>query len=212
MKEYEEILSDEFDEDNYSDEENKNEHFNINNINSNNFINIYKKFEVYFYIELNNTEHFIFPIESDLLNVNNQYISDLIKNIVKKINENSFIIKYNSTEFNLSLKENENDNEDNTFYINNYEVRLCKKKTLIPKFDLPNFSPNSLLSNIMNEKISFISKSPLNIMVRNKSIDNDYKICIKNRESYKSKNIETIKLNNNKEKYNKCFINKCILI
>ena len=118
MKEYEEILSDEFDEDNYSDEEYKNKHFNINNINSNNFINIYKKFEVYFYIELNNTEHFIFPIESDLLNVNNQYISILIKNIVKKINENSFIIKYNSTEFNLSLKENENDNEDNTFYIN----------------------------------------------------------------------------------------------
>lgn len=208
MKECEVLINDEFDEENSCDK-NKNKEIKINDENLNN-VNVFKTFKVYFYIKLEDSNTFIFPIKSDLLNINKQCVNDLIKNIVKKINDSCFIIKYNSNEYNLSLRENENFNEDPNFYINNYELRQCKKKTLTPKFDLPQFCPNDSLSNIIKEKISFISKNPLNIMLFNRSIDYNEDNYIK-KENKNKNNLKKIKLNTNKKKYNCCF-NKCIII
>ena len=81
---------------------------------------------------------------------------------------------------------------------------------MTPKFDLPQFCPNDSLSNIIKEKISFISKNPLNIMLFNRSIDYNEDNYIK-KENKNKNNLKKIKLNTNKKKYNCCF-NKCIII
>ena len=39
----------------------------------------------------------------------------------------------------------------------------------MPKNDSPSYSSSSLLKNLQNENISFICKSPLNIMIRAKN-------------------------------------------
>ena len=128
------------------------------------------KLEVYFYFTIEDKE-FIFPIQSDLFNINTQYIYELIENIVKTINDKNIIINYNNNDYIISLKDLENSEDQNNnidFYIKNYELKPCKKKDFHPKFDFPSFSPKSLLKNIENKKLSFIIKSPLNIMIREK--------------------------------------------
>lgn len=135
-----------------------------NNIKINN--NYLKKYKIYFYLKLNE-DKFIFPIITDFFNVNTQYIYDLIKNIVKKINDKNIIINYNNNNYIVSLRDIEDD-ENLDFYINNYEIKPSKKKKFIPKSDCPSFSSFSLLKNIENENISFISKNTLNIMLREK--------------------------------------------
>ena len=129
--------------------------------------NYLKKYKIYFYFKLNENK-FIFPIITDFFNVNTQYIYDLIKNIVKKINDKNIIINYNNNNnYIVSLRDIEDD-ENLDFYINNYEIKPSKKKKFIPKSDCPSFSSFSLLKNIENENISFISKNSLNIMLREK--------------------------------------------
>ena len=129
----------------------------------------YIKFEVYFYFTMGDKEY-IFPIQSDLLNINAQYIYELIKNIVEKINEKNIIINYNNFDYIISLKDIEDTEDQNNydFYIKNYELKPCKKKNFLPKTDFPSFSPKSLLKNIENKNVSFIVKNPLNIMIREK--------------------------------------------
>ena len=158
------------------------------NQNSNIIINNYKIFKIYFYFQLDGNKEFIFPIESDSLNINTQYGYELIDNIINslnintqygyelidniinKINNMSIIINYNLKEFIISLKNSE-DNNSKQFYMNNYELRFCNKKTLKPKFDLPPFSSNCLLENIQEERISFICKNNLNIILIEKNED-----------------------------------------
>ena len=126
-------------------------------------------FDVFFYFTIKNKE-FVFQIKSDLFNINKQYIYELIKNIVKKINEKSIIINYNNTKYIISLKDcgDSEDDNDKNFYIKNYEIKQCNPKSLTPLKDIPEFSSNSLLNNIDTQNLSFISKTPLNIMVREK--------------------------------------------
>ena len=127
-----------------------------------------KKYQVYFYLKLNK-DSFIFQIQSDFLNVNVQHVYDLIKNIVHKINEKKIIINFNNNNYIVSLKDVEDEDDDNiNFYIKNYELRPCQKKNFMPKNDCPIFSSSSLLKNIENENISFICKNSLNIMLREK--------------------------------------------
>ena len=92
-----------------------------------NFIN-FKSFKVYFYFEINKDCNFIFPIESDKFNIEKQYIYELLKNIVKLINNKNIIINHNNIKYNISLKDCEDNNDD--FYIENYELKPCKKKLL----------------------------------------------------------------------------------
>jgi len=126
------------------------------------FIN-FKSFKVYFYFEINKDCNFIFPIDSDKFNVEKHYIYELLKNIVKLINNKNIFINYNNNKYIISLKDCEDNNDD--FYIKNYEIKPCKKSTFAPKFDLPSYDSHSLLANIVKERISFVSKNPLNIML-----------------------------------------------
>lgn len=209
-KEYEDLINNELIEDFSNDEDDdKDDQLNIYENNSTTLVNadIFKKFEVYFYIKLDNEENIIIPIESDLLNINKQCVSDLIKNIVKTINNNSLTIKHNLTEYLISLKDCENSEDDEHFYIKNYELRPCKKKNLMPKYDLPFFSPVSLLSTIVDEKISFISKNPLNIMLINNLKDYNDNTNINNTNIKRN-----IKKNEKKEKCDDCCIIKCLIM
>jgi len=131
----------------------------------------YAKFSTYFYFKLNENSEFIFPIQSDILNKNKQYGHELIKNIIKKINEKNIVINYNNIDYILSLKDTED--EDIEFYAKNYELKPCKKKNFKPKNDCPSYSSNSLLENVDNKLISFISKNSYNIMLREKMEENN---------------------------------------
>ena len=137
-------------------------------------LNVSKKLNIYFYLNINKDNTFIIPIQTDYFNINKQYAYELIKSIVKKINNEKINIKLNSIEYIVSLKDTENyENDDFDFYINNYEIKPCKKKNHMPKNDSPSYSSSSLLKNISNENISFICKSPLNIMIREKNEINE---------------------------------------
>ena len=137
-------------------------------------LNISKKFIIYFYLNINEGNTFIIPIQIDFLNINKQYVYELIKNIVKKINNEKINIKLNSIEYIVSLKDIENnENDDFDFYKKNYEIKPCKKKNHMPKNDSPSYNSSSLLKNIPNENICFICKSPLNIMIREKNEINE---------------------------------------
>ena len=156
----------------YYDEFNEDDDINIgiSNINDYKIKNNIKKFKVYFYFNLNEKNEYIFPFESDLLNIDNQYGYDLIQNIIKKINNESLVINYDSKDYILSLKENQNDDTKN-FYINNFEIRKCQKKTFKPKDDVPPFSPELLLNNILDDTISFICKNNIYIILIEKFDD-----------------------------------------
>ena len=142
-----------------------------------NDFNKLKKYKIYFYLKLNK-DSFIFQVQSDFLNVSKQYVYELIKNIVKKINNEIIIINFNSNNYIVSLRDI--DDDDNTdFYIKNYELKPCKKKNFVPKEDCPSFSPFSLLKYIENENISFICKNSINIMLREKHDTYDEEIQTK---------------------------------
>ena len=163
IKEYEEFVKNEIEEDEDIYDE-LDEEFDCNEIdfhvrkpyckNSDcNFIN-FKSFKVYFYFEINKNCNFICPIESDKFNVEKQHIYELLKNIVKLINNKNIIISHNNIKYTISLKDCDDNNDD--FYIKNYEIKPCKKKNFEPKFDLPSYDSYSLLENIVKERISFV--------------------------------------------------------
>ncbi len=131
----------------------------------------YAQYNTYFYFKLNKDKEFIFPIQSDVFNKSKQYIFELIKNIIKKINEKNIVINYNNIDYIVSLKDAED--EDIEFYEKNYELKPCKKKNFKPKDDCPSYSSNSLLENVDNKMISFISKNSFNIMLREKLEENN---------------------------------------
>ena len=131
----------------------------------------YAKYNVYFYFKLDGNKEYIFQIQSDIFNKSKQYVHELIKNIIKKINEKNITINFNNVDYIVSLKDTED--EDVDFYIKNYQLKPCKKKNFKPKNDCPSFSSNSLLENFDNKLISFISKNSLNVMIREKIEENN---------------------------------------
>ena len=128
---------------------------------------ILKRYNIYFFLNLSKDNTFIFPIESDIFNVNNQHVYELIKSAVKNINNKKIRITYNNINYIVSLKDIEEE-ENMDFYTKNYELRPCKKKNFMPKNDCPSYSSSSLLKNLENKNISFISKRNLNIMLLEK--------------------------------------------
>jgi len=129
IKEYDKVMKEEFEEENLYENFELEENNNIINYNPDfiNKKNNYKKFIVNFYFKLNEIKEFIFPIESDLFDIDNQYAYELIENIINKINNKSITINNNSNEYIISLKNCENNNKKD-FLIENYELRLCIKK------------------------------------------------------------------------------------
>ena len=176
IKEYDKLMKEEFEEENLYEEFELEENNNIINYNPDIIIkkNNYKKFIINFYFKLNENKEFTFPIESDIFDIDNHYVYELIENIIKKINNQSITINNNSNEYIISLKYYENNNKKE-FLIQNYELRFCNKKTLKPKFYLPPISSNILLNNIKNENISFICKNSLYIILIEKFEDKNYK-------------------------------------
>lgn len=191
VKEYAEFVENEIDEeDNEFDCDEidfniKNQYYDTSDYIENNSNN-YSNFKVYFYFEINKDYNFVFPIESDIFNIEKQYIYDLLRNIVKIVNNKNITVNYKGFNYIISLKDCEDKNKD--FYIKNYELKHCKKVKYTPKDYLPSYSSNSILKNIIKERISFVSKDPLNIML------------IQKYDDFKEKNL------NEKIKYNNKFI------
>lgn len=213
IKEKEEFNSDEFSEesdfDGINDDNDKiNENFHYsNNFIENNF-NCLNKFKVYFFLKIDNSNEFVYPIETDFLNIKNQYGYDLIKNVIQKINEKKIIINLNSINYIVSLKDCEDEN-NKMFIDQNYELRPFSIKTYKPKFDCPKFCSNSLLKEFINENISFISKNEINIML----IENYGDIDInEDNEEYKGTNEKEELQNENIFNEAKNCLDCCLLI
>ena len=162
MKFRKEIME-EIDENDYlsdSEEENENSLYERNErINYYNK-NIIKKFNVYFYFDLSKDKKYEFNLTTGEFKADEFHVYNLIKYIVKKINDSNIIIKDNNNHYSVSLKDIDEDNMD--FYINNYEIKpfeFWKKK------ESENYSSKDLLRTINEEKISFFSKNPLNVFL-----------------------------------------------
>ena len=182
IKEYDRIIKESIKEDYFDEQEEKFEYdfFYDSNI-LNETTNLYENnsenlnsFNVYFYYKINEKNENNFLIESDDLNIENQCVSDLIYNIVKKINSKKIIINFENNEFILSLKEYENIE----LYNNNYELRLYDKISHIPNYDNPCFSPELLLDELIAEDICFVVKKSNNIKLLEK-FDNEQKVSLK---------------------------------
>ena len=157
-----EEANEEFDEDNYfSDLEEENTYMESAQCLNFKEINIIKKFNVYFYFDFNKNKKFVLPINTENFNVADFHIYDLIKYIVKKINNSNIVVKDNNINYSVSLKDiDEEDNID--FYINNYEI---KPFDFWSKKDCPIYSSKDSLKTIEEENISFFSKNPLNVLL-----------------------------------------------
>ena len=124
-----------------------------------------KKFNIYFYFEYNKRKKYIIPISTESFNANNIHIIDLIKYVIYKINNSNIMIKYNDIDYSISLKDLEDDDEENEkleFYNDNYEIKPFEFWT---KDNCPSYSSSSLLSEIKEENLTFVSKNTLNIML-----------------------------------------------
>ena len=175
LKEYDRIVKESINEGIFDEQEEKFEYdiFNDSNI-LNETTSFYEDksenlntFNVYFYIKLNEKNEHIFLIESDELNLDTQCVSDLISNIVKKINSKNIIINYENNELILSLKEYENIDLYNT----NYEIRQFNKISNTPKYDYSCFSPALNLGEVIEQEICFVVKKTSNIKLSEKSDD-----------------------------------------
>ena len=84
-----------------------------------------KKFSIYFYFVFNQNKKYIIHICTETFNANNFHVHELIEYIVHEINNANIIIKYNNIDYSISLKdiEENNENEKIEFYSNNYEIK-----------------------------------------------------------------------------------------
>ena len=175
IQEYDRIIKESIKEGYFDEEEEmfENDIFNDSNI-LNETTYLYEtesqninKFIVHFYFRINEKNENTFQIESDELNIDIECVSDLISNIVKKINSQKIEINYKNNKFILSLKEYKNID----FYNNNYELRPFDKISHIPKYDCPCFSPTLLLDELNSQEICLVVKKLSNIKLFEKSDD-----------------------------------------
>ena len=126
-----------------------------------------KKFNIYFYFVFNKNKKYIIHICTESFNVNNFHVHELIEYIVHEINNANIIIKYNNIDYSISLKdiEENNENEKLEFYSNNYEI---KPYNFLTKNNTRNFCSSSLIKSIDEENIVLLSKEVLNIMILKK--------------------------------------------
>ena len=126
-----------------------------------------KKFSIYFYFVFNQNKKYIIHICTETFNANNFHVHELIEYIVHEINNANIIIKYNNIDYSISLKdiEENNENEKLEFYSNNYEI---KPYNFLTKNNTRNFCSSSLIKSIDEENIVLLSKEVLNIMILKK--------------------------------------------
>jgi hypothetical protein len=178
--------------------EEENHHYIIND--ANNYFDYIKKFKIYFYVKINENNEFVFPIKSDFINIKKKCVCDLIKHIVKKINNKKIVIRINSKEYTLSLKDSDDDS-NNIFYDSNYELKEYAPKNLNSINHSDGYSSNILLKELVNKKICFTPKNPINIML------------VEHYDSCKNGILYNIDKNsfNNKYKGKKKFGNNCFI-
>ena len=145
------ISTDEYDIE--CDENSRETKQSVNSVNS--YENIFSKFDIKFPFKFNQKE-FIISIESDVFNLNENKVEDLIKNAIKKINEKNFTFKENKNTYIISLKDCEEDT-DKEFYKDNYEIS---------KNHCINYLYELLLNEIKDTKLNLNCKNSLNIMIR----------------------------------------------
>ena len=126
-----------------------------------------KKFNIYFYFVFYKNKKYIIHICTESFNVNNFHVHELIEYIVHEINNANIIIKYNNIDYSISLKdiEENNENEKLEFYSNNYEI---KPYNFLTKNNTNNYCSSSLIKSIDEENIVLLSKEVLNIMILKK--------------------------------------------
>ena len=209
IKDYDEFIKEEIIEDNNNYNELNNSgyiseklHYSSNII-ENNF-NCLNKFVIYFYFKIANNE-FVYPIETDFLNINKHNGYDMIKNIIKNINKKQITISLNNINYILSLKDSGEEN-NKYFYEKNYQIKPCHKKTLKPKNDSPNYCINSSPKEFINEKISFICNNEINIMLMEKFDNCGENKSIKINEKKSSKKNKIINIINEKKCNNYCLL------
>ena len=136
-------------------------------MNINDDINEIKKLNIYFYFAFNKNKKYIIHICSESFNANNFHVYELIEYIIHEINNSNISIKYNNIDYSISLKDiEENDEEDKfEFYSNNYEI---KSYDFFTKNNTHNYCSTSLLNSINEENIILLSKNLLNIMIMKK--------------------------------------------
>ena len=177
VKEYDRIIKD-FIKDGFFDEQE--EQFECDLFNDSNPLNettnLYEdksenlnKFNVYFNFRINEKSENIFLIKSDELNIDKQNVSDLISNIVKKVNSKKIIINNERKEFVLSLEEYENID----FYNNNYEIQTKDKISHTPKYNYLCLSQKSKLNELIGQELYFVVKKSSNIKLLEKSDDKE---------------------------------------
>ena len=87
---------------------------------------------------------------ADYFDVDEFHAYDLIKYVVKKLNNSNIKIKNNNKNYSFSLKDVE-DEENIDFYINNYEIKPFE---ILPKKECSNYSSKALLNSIEEENIT----------------------------------------------------------
>ena len=149
-------LNDDISTDEYDIECDENSRETKQSVNSVNlYENIFSKFDIEFLFKFNKKE-FIISIESDVFNLNENKVEDLIKNAIKKINEKNFSFKENKNTYIISLKDCEEDT-DKEFYKDNYEISK--------NFSI-NYPYELLLNEIKDTKLNLNCKNSLNFMIR----------------------------------------------
>ena len=149
-------LNDDISTDEYDIECDENSRETKQSVNSVNlYENIFSKFDIEFLFKFNKKE-FIISFESDVFNLNENKVEDLIKNAIKKINEKNFSFKENKNTYIISLKDCEEDT-DKEFYKDNYEI--TKNYSINYPYEL-------LLNEIKDTKLNLNCKNSLNFMIR----------------------------------------------
>ena len=172
VKEYDRIIKESIKEGFFDEQEDK---FECEILNDSNLLNIstnlyestsqsLNSFNVNVYLKINEKSEDIFQVDSDELDIDTQCVSDLISNIVTKINSKKIIINIENNELILSLKEYGN----NDFYNDNYELRPFDKKSRCPKYGCLCFSPSSVLDELITQELCFFVKKPTNIVLLKK--------------------------------------------
>ena len=155
----------------FSDENNE---FNFNNLEyiQQNQKSIEKiMFNVHFYFKIND-EEYLFRIESSPLN-ENQYVYELIINIVNIFNSVNKEINLNNKKYYIYLKKIDDDVNEDNLYKYNYILKPAKKN-FKPKNDMPNYSFHSFLKDIKDERLSFVCNNKENILLKEILDDDEF--------------------------------------
>ena len=133
-----------------------------------------KKYDIklHFYIKIGEQS---FHFETNLILESNQKVEDIIIWGLNSFNNAKHKITIQDKEYELRYNNNSADD------FNSYEIRECKKKDFKPKFDMPPFSNNSSIENVVEERICLVCNNK-NLLILTRILnegDSDEKVINK---------------------------------